>query len=193
MPEAHDAQDGAGQPSFDRTGLTNAKVVLVAEVVLPLTIRDLTRADLPACTWAGSATHLAAIAAALDRAGRGEVEYLAACPSSGLPVGLCAIDYIRRPCAGTLWILEVHPAMQSRGIGTLLIGAAEHRISGRGLDRAELSVEESNPRARALYERLGYHAYGSEPDGWNAVAEDGSVFRYETVCTLMRKELRARS
>lgn len=165
----------------------------MAEVVPPLTIRDLTREDLPACAWAGPATHLAAIAAALDRAERGEVEYLAACSRSGLPVGLGVIDYTRRPGVGMLWMLEVHPAMQSRGIGTLLIGAAEQRISDRGLDRAELAVEESNPRARALYERLGYLAYGSEPDSWDAVAEDGSVFRYETVCTLMRKDLRTRS
>jgi ribosomal protein S18 acetylase RimI-like enzyme len=165
----------------------------LAEVVPPLMIRDLTREDLPACAWAGPATHLAAIAAALDRAERGEVEYLAACPRSGLPVGLGVIDCTRRPGVGMLWMLEVHPAMQSRGIGTLLIGGAEQRISDRGLDRAELAVEESNPRARALYERLGYLAYGSEPDSWDAVAEDGSVFRYETVCTLMRKDLRTRS
>jgi len=164
-------------------------VVLVAEVVLPLTIRDLTRDDLPACRWAGSATHLAAIAAALERTESGEVEYLAACPPSGWPVGLGAIDYARRPGAGNLWLLDVHPVLQSCGIGTLLISAAEQRIRARGLDMAKLSVEESNPRAQALYERLGYVAYGSEPASWDAVAEDGSVFRYETVCTLMRKNL----
>ncbi len=30
-----------------------------------------------------------------------------------------------------------------------------------GLGQAELAVEENNLRARALYERLGYVAYGS--------------------------------
>ena len=108
---------------------------------------------------------------------------------SGWPVGLGAIDFTRRPGAGNLWLLEVHPVLQSCGIGTLLISAAEQRIRARGLDMAKLSVEESNPRAQALYERLGYVAYGSEPASWDAVAEDGSVFRYETVCTLMRKNL----
>ena len=48
-------------------------------------------------------------------------------------------------------------------------------------------MEECNPRARALYERLGYVAYGSAPESWDA--PDGSVVRYEIVCTLMRKEL----
>jgi RimJ/RimL family protein N-acetyltransferase len=59
-----------------------------------------------------------------------------------------------------------------------------------GLHRAELGVEECNPRARALYERLGYVASGSAPESWDEDAPDGSVARYETMCTLMRKELR---
>ncbi|MEE1791533.1 GNAT family N-acetyltransferase, partial [Streptomyces sp. BE308] len=40
-------------------------------------------------------------------------------------------------------------------LGTFLVQAAELRIRERGLRRSELAVEESNPRARALYERLG--------------------------------------
>lgn len=160
------------------------------DVVMRLTIRDLTRDDLPACAWSGPATHLATVARALERAERGEVEYLAACPPSGLPVALGGIDYVPSPGAGFLWQLAVQPALQSCGIGTVLVRAAEQRIRARGLRRAELAVEERNPRARALYERLGYVAYDSRPDAWDEEAEDGTVFRYETVVTVMRKELR---
>jgi ribosomal protein S18 acetylase RimI-like enzyme len=117
------------------------------------------------------------------------VDYLAVCPPSGLPVALGGIDYVKTPGAGTLWQLAVHGALQSCGIGTILIQAAEQRIRARGLHRAELSVEECNPRARVLYERLGYLAYGREPAAWDEEAPDGSITRYETVCTLMRKEL----
>ena len=159
------------------------------DVVLPLTIRDLTPGDLPSCAWSGSAPTLAVMAAALGRVSNGDLEYLAACPPSGLPVGLCAIDYAKIPGSGTLWMLAVHGALQSCGIGTLLIQAAEQRIRARGLRRTGLSVEETNPRARALYERLGYVAYGSEPDSWDEQAPDGSLVTYETTCTLMRKEL----
>ena len=161
----------------------------VTEVVIPIVIRDLTDEDLPSCAWSGSRTHLASIAKSLERARRGEVEYLAACPPSGLPVALGMIDYAEKPGAGTMCQLAVHGALQSCGIGTLLIQAAEQRILARGLHGAELGVEESNPRARALYERLGYVAYGRAPESWDEVAPDGSIFRYETVCTLMRKEL----
>jgi len=165
------------------------EVVPVTEVVIALTIRDLTPEDLPSCTWSGSATHLASIAGALERASRGEVDYLAIFPPSGLPVALGGIDYTKTPGAGTLWQLAVDGALQSCGIGTILIHAAEQRIRARGLHRAELGMEECNPRARALYERLGYIAYGREPASWDEESPDGTIRPYETVCTLMRKEL----
>ncbi len=170
-----------------RAGCQN--VMLMANVVVALTVRDLTREDLPACAWSGSATHLAHVGQALDRAERGEVDYLAVYPPSNLPVAIGGIDYTVTPGAGTLWQLAVHPALRSCGIGTVLIRAAEQRIRGRGLDRAELGVEEINPRARALYERLGYLVCGSKPEAWDEEAADGSITRYETVCTVMRKEL----
>ena len=160
------------------------------EVVVPLTVRDLTTEDLPACAWSGSARDITQLGKTLERARRREVDYLAVCPPSGLPVALGGVDYTLSPGAGTLWQLAVHGAVQSCGIGTLLTEAAEQRIRARGLDRAELAVEEGNPRARALYERLGYVAYGRQLEAWDQEAEDGSVERYETMCTLMRKQLR---
>jgi ribosomal protein S18 acetylase RimI-like enzyme len=159
------------------------------EVVVPLIIRDLTAADLPACAWSGSALHLASVSRALGRAARGEVDYLAACPPSGLPVALGGVDYEVNPEAGHLWQLAVHAALQSCGIGTVLIAAAERRIRARGRHWAELAVEETNARARSLYERLGYTACGRKPDAWDEEAQDGSVRRYETMCTLMRRQL----
>ncbi|MEU8505087.1 GNAT family N-acetyltransferase [Streptomyces brevispora] len=163
----------------------------MTDVVLRLTARDLLPGDLEFCGWSGSPLHLENVAGQLTRARRGEVDYLAVCPPSGVPVAIGGIDYGARRGAGTLMQLAVHPALQSCGIGTFLIGAAERRITSRGLRRAELGVEEDNPRARALYERLGYVAYGRQPDSWDELAPDGSVRRYETVCTQMARELRS--
>jgi ribosomal protein S18 acetylase RimI-like enzyme len=167
----------------------DSEVVPVPEIVIPLTIRDLAPQDLPSCAWSGSATHLVSIGQALERARLGEVEYLAACPPSGLPVALGGIDYAKTPGAGTIWQLAVHGALQSCGIGTALINAAEQRVRARGLHRVELGVEDRNPRARALYERLGYRAYGREPDSWNEESADGTISRYDTMLTLMSKAL----
>ncbi len=99
------------------------------------------------------------------------------------------VDYQVCEGAGTLWQLAVMPALQSCGLGTLLVRAAEQRIRDRGLRRAELAVEEDNPRARALYERLGYAAYGREPDAWDEEGPDGSIRRHETMCILMCRSL----
>ncbi|RPE26376.1 hypothetical protein EDD38_7691 [Kitasatospora cineracea] len=100
-----------------------------AEVRLRLSVRGLTDADLPSCGWAGSPKHVRELAGQVRRAAAGEIDYLAACTPAGLPVALCGVDYAVVPGAGTLWQLGVHPALQSCGIGTLLIGAAERRIA----------------------------------------------------------------
>jgi ribosomal protein S18 acetylase RimI-like enzyme len=161
----------------------------MTDVVLKLSARDLVHADLASCGWAGSEHHLTRVAEQLERARTGEVDYLAVCAATNIPVAKGGVDYRVKEGAGTLWQLAVHPALQSCGIGTFLVGAAEARIRNRGLRRAELGVEENNPRARALYERLGYVAYDRQPDAWEEQTPDGSLRRYETVCTLMRKEL----
>ncbi|MGD9482640.1 GNAT family N-acetyltransferase [Streptomyces sp. TRM70308] len=163
----------------------------MTDVVLPLTVRDLTHADLASCGWAGSPHHLTCVAEQLDRARRGEVDYLAVCPPSDVPVAKGGVDYRAVAGAGTLWQLAVHPALRSCGVGTVLIGAAERRIGARGLRHAELRVEETNPRARALYERLGYVAYGRGLEAWDEEGPDGALRRHETMCTMMRKELPA--
>ncbi|WP_129667335.1 GNAT family N-acetyltransferase [Phytoactinopolyspora endophytica] len=161
----------------------------MAEIVAKMSVRDLTIEDLKWCSWAGTDLHLKQVAKELERARRGEVDYLAACPPSDVPVAIGGVDYQVNPGAGTLWQLVVHPALQSCGIGTILIRAAEQRILARGLHRAELSVEETNPRARALYERLGYVGHGRKRESWDSEGPDGEVTRYETTCTVMGKSL----
>ncbi len=100
------AKPSAGACSAIRTpaGWTAVpgKVVLMTEVVLPVTIRDLTRQDLPSCAWGVSAWDLARLGRALERAERGEVDYLAVCPPSGLPVALGGVDCTLGPGAGHL-------------------------------------------------------------------------------------------
>ncbi|MGH3628678.1 MAG: GNAT family N-acetyltransferase [Sciscionella sp.] len=109
---------------------------------------------------------------------------------NGAVVAKGAIIYDERPGVGIIGSLVVRPELRSLGIGSFLIQASEERIRARGIDVAVLDVEESNPRARLLYERLGYEQYASEAHSWDQQAEDGTIYRYETICTLMRKGLR---
>ena len=59
--------------------------------------------------------------------------------------------------------LQLLPAHQGRGLGTRVVRdlMAEAASSGRGFG---LSVEKDNPRARALYERLGLVVVGEDGD-----------------------------
>ena len=75
--------------------------------------------------------------------------------------------------AGGLWLeqrpdsLYIHdvgvtPSQQGRGIGTAVVGLVIEQGARLGLPIA-LSVLPANPRARALYERLGFTVTGVDP------------------------------
>ncbi|MBB6036260.1 GNAT family N-acetyltransferase [Phytomonospora endophytica] len=160
-------------------------------VHISVTVRPLTISDLATCAWSGGPGHLDAVADALRAP---DFDYLAVCPeASGLPVAIGGVNFAPRPGAGEITQLGVHPALQSCGLGTILITALEDRVTARGLTVAELGVETTNPRARALYERLGYRAFDTVRTGWDRRTEDGTVYRYETDCVEMRKHLTSAS
>ena len=58
------------------------------------------------------------------------------------------------------------------------------------LSVAQLDVEVDNPRARTLYERLGYREASRRPASWDVEDPDGSISRYETVVATLRKDLK---
>lgn len=58
--------------------------------------------------------------------------------------------------AAVLCNLGVSETQRGLGLGTQLIHALEQRALSLGYDVVELDVAENNPKARALYERLGY-------------------------------------
>ena len=71
----------------------------------------------------------------------------------------CAAAEVRRrfPRCPEISALDVWPAgMRSRGIGTTLIAAAERLAIARKIREIGLGVADDNPRAAALYRRLGF-------------------------------------
>jgi ribosomal protein S18 acetylase RimI-like enzyme len=68
--------------------------------------------------------------------------------------------------------IQLLPAAQSRGIGTDVVEALKSEAADSGLP-FELTVERDNPRARALYERLGLVKFADDGDEerfrWTAV------------------------
>ncbi len=154
-----------------------------------LTVRDLQPDDLSDLHWSGGPEHITALAEALQRSYAGDVDLLLVLAGNRLPVAVGAVDFTRArdsgDDAGELWMLSVHEQWQSLGVGTVLITALEDRIRARGRSRATLGVEHDNPRAAALYRRLGYRENGTVLDGWSI----GPARTYATVCFTMVKDL----
>ena len=55
-----------------------------------------------------------------------------------------------------LYAFRVHRDLRGRGLGTYLLRAVLSRLEDEGYTEFTVGVEDDNPRARALYERLGF-------------------------------------
>ncbi|GHK03015.1 GNAT family N-acetyltransferase [Streptomyces sp. NPDC003753] len=130
----------------------------------------------------------------------GESTYLVAW-TEGRPVGHaevrwngCAASEVRAARAGCPEIngLGVWPEeLRSRGIGSALIRAAEDLARGRGRSVIGLGVAADNPRAAALYARLGYRPLTAYVDRWSYEDADGVAHECADPCTFLIKELPA--
>jgi ribosomal protein S18 acetylase RimI-like enzyme len=145
--------------------------------------------DLQELAWAGGALHVKNVAGQLKRVLLGEVDYLAVRDDDRRVVAKGGVDYASLPGVPKLWQLATHPDLRGLGFGTLLIRSLEDRVRQRGFGWAHLGVEVSNPRAMALYRRLGYEAYGRESDGWEQQDGNGDVYWYETELIVMKRPL----
>jgi GNAT superfamily N-acetyltransferase len=87
--------------------------------------------------------------------------------------------------------LEVPGPFQRRGIGTALIGAAEATARQLGYERIALGVGVDNPKARRLYERLGYGdwGHGTVVGTWVEYPDDGPPVTLSEVCDMLTKRL----
>lgn len=85
----------------------------------------------------------------------------------------------------------IAPALRSRGYGRLLLDEAARRARERGLRRLGLAVGLDNPRARALYERVGF----AETDcgvitiRWQYLGSDGRRHWASERCVYLTREL----
>ena len=66
------------------------------------------------------------------------------------------------PAIGEIYVLGVDPAGHRRGLGSALSVAGLSHLAGQGLTLSNLYVDESNPAAVALYQRLGFAIYKTD-------------------------------
>lgn len=86
----------------------------------------------------------------------------------------------------TVWPPERH----SQGIGTQMIEHAARLIRQRGFARVGLGVGDDNPRAAALYLRLGFTETGVRYlDRWTRTDDAGNHHNFADPCRFLTKDL----
>ena len=93
---------------------------------------------------------------ALENIAKGNPQFVAI--AEGGVVGWCDIVRLTRPIHAHAGVLGMGmlPVYRGRGHGRRLIEATLHAAQLAGFSRVELAVHADNPRAVALYERVGF-------------------------------------
>jgi len=174
---------------LDQAAIEGLRAMIMAGGAGQLAVGDLRAGEVAGLSWSGNPAHLRSVAAALERAARGLEDYLVVRAPAGQPVAKLRIDYTSEHDTGVFSQLATMDRLQGLGIATMLIGAGEQRVRARGLAFAALGVKDNNPRARRLYERLGYEAAGRQHASWEYEDDAGALRLYETTLTILRKGL----
>lgn len=165
-----------------------------------VTVRDIEETDLPALVAIKGAGSEALHRDRLRDAQDGCMRYLAAQDGEEV-VGFACLVF-RRPAYWSdaedttrlpmIVDLRVREDRRGQGYGTALVRAMEALAANAGYARLYLSVEpRDNPRATALYLRLGYRPLQDEPyhSGWDFTDSQGNRHRGEAWVVDMVKAL----
>lgn len=166
-----------------------------------LVIRPLEEPDLPALEWNGEFKHFRKVYEnAYRRMQTGKLAaWVVTLPAEGV-IGQIFVQYIcDRPelANGTdrayMYSIRVKPQFRSLGIGTVMMSTVEAELVKRGIRTATLNVAKDNPRARQLYERLGFKVTAHEPGVWSYPDEKNVWHTVEQPAWRMEKVLVADS
>jgi ribosomal protein S18 acetylase RimI-like enzyme len=166
-----------------------------------ITLRQIQQNDLAALEWDGEYSHFRRVYAdAYLRAQQGlSVLWIAELPSYGLIAQVFIQLNCRRPeladgCTRAyLYAFRVKPAFQDAGLGTRMVKFVESDLMQRGFKILTLNVAKDNPRALALYKRLGYRVVDHEPGIWSYLDHKGKRRTMVEPALRMEKILRAES
>jgi ribosomal protein S18 acetylase RimI-like enzyme len=89
----------------------------------------------------------------------------------GKLAGYALVLYPPRSKLARLYSIAVAPHITRRGVGPLLLAAAEKAAKRRGRRTMRLEVHEQNTRAIARYEKSGYRLFGRHHDYYDDHAD----------------------
>lgn len=95
------------------------------------------------------------------------------------------LSFLERDTENERFLMDgicVTEAARGRGVGTALLEAIAREAADRGYTEVRLDVIDSNPRARALYERRGFHASGQTSLGGLR-----HIYGFQSATTMVRR------
>ncbi len=152
-------------------------------------VSNLCEHDLDDMSWAGDSLHFDIMRNQIGDKTKASAT-LAVYAPCGTPVSKGYVVHDLSKGESTVSQLATHPALQSLGLGTMLIEAIENRILSMGVTKSVLGVETVNPRARRLYEKLGYNYFKTDVDSWEAADANGRIYVYKTDVDWLVKNIR---
>ena len=172
-------------------------------VELALKLRLATEDDLPLLEWYGQYTHFRNLfRLTYDGQLKGERLMLVA-DLNQFPIGHVFMYFNAKvslwqsmtghkntQSRGYLYALRVMEHLQGLGIGTRLILESERLMREQGCTSATISVAKDNPRAKLLYERLGYVVYMEDEGEWSYVDHQGRTVYVHEPCWMLEKALK---
>jgi ribosomal protein S18 acetylase RimI-like enzyme len=98
----------------------------------------------------------------------------------GRLAGTAIVLFRPRSMVARLYSIAVAPHMGGRGVGPLLIAAAEEAACQRGATSMRLEVHETNHAAITRYRKSGYHEFGRRARYYE---DGGDALRFEKSLT----------
>jgi ribosomal protein S18 acetylase RimI-like enzyme len=146
-----------------------------------VSIRRMTREDLPALEWNGEFRHFRNVYKSVyHRMQQGGADAWVAESAQGEIIGQVFLQYMSdRPELADGWnraylySFRIKPLYRSRGLGTRMLRVLEDALIARHYHHVTLNVARDNPDAIRLYKRQGFQIIAEEPGIWSYIDHEG--------------------
>lgn len=161
------------------------------EVPLRIQFRFATKADLPLLEWYGQYTHFRTVYQRTFQEQSLGGRWMLVADLNGFPVGQLFVvpELSYYPDTGYFYSFRIMDHLQGLGIGTRLLRYAESLLWAEGICGVIISAVKTNPRARELYERLGYHIIREDEGRWQYTNHLGQTVEVHEPCWILEKHL----
>jgi ribosomal protein S18 acetylase RimI-like enzyme len=171
--------------------------MITLPLVSQITIRHVTRQDLPALEWDGEYTHFRRLfAEAYRQYELGQaILWVTELPGLGI-IGQLFVQTVSqntRLADGRLrayiYGFRVRPPYRDMGIGSRMLQIAENDLVRKGYRIVSLNVGRDNLGARRMYERFGYRIVAPDSGVWSYLDHLGQYREVNEPAWRMEKEL----